>query len=123
MITDEKKLEIEFEDKEESFADRATHLVLLNLTSDSKAHQHFTDHAKNVLRDHASFDTEDDFILTPTSVMSGYLHNFFGETNPLQIHKLVFSDIMLLALGYVDWREVADRFIRIAKESYNCGSR
>ena len=121
MITDkgERKL-IEFADKEkleeQDFATQATHLTIINLMSHTSCVKHFTEYAKDIIRDHEAMFGDVKTILTPTDIMAQYLHNFFGEQNPLAIHRNVYSDVLMLALGYIDWKEVADRFIDKAKE-------
>jgi len=102
------------EKQEKSFAERATHLTIVNLMSHASVCDYFTDYAKNILHRWKSFDEEDKFIATPDMILSGYLRNFFSNQNPLSTHTSVYSDVMMLALGYVDWNEVADRFINKA---------
>ena len=101
--------------REETFEERVTHLVILNLTSDSDTHAYWTRLATDMIDNFVLFDENKQNTIVKDG-LTRCLIDFFQRTNPYANHTIVFSDIMLLALGYVNWGEVADRFIAIAKE-------
>lgn len=102
------------EEELQSFEQRATHLAMINITSDTKQFERWENFTKRVIENYDKLEERKDTVILDT--MTALFRVHFERGNPLQHHELVYTDVLGLAMGYINWEEIAQLFIDKANQ-------
>lgn len=93
----------------DTMAERATHLAHINLQNDQGTYNFWVENAKEAVEEEGENGN-------PRWNMAQRLKDWHEDNNPCADYQMVYSDLMGLAIGCVDWYEIADGFLELVTE-------